>query len=74
MEQLGRKLDAAQSGRNTEVLQKFMGTAVLGVVESYVLGQFHAGVEEVAGQVGVLLEQIIQSANEGGAGEPVRQS
>lgn len=74
MEQLGRKLDAAQSGRNTEVLQKFMGTAVLGVVESYVLGQFHAGVEEVAGQVGVLLEQIIQSANEGGAGEPIRRS
>ena len=74
MEQLRMKLDAAQSGWNTEVLRKFMGTAVLGVVESYVLGQFHTGVEEIARQVGVLLEQLIQSANERGAGAPVRQS
>lgn len=38
-----------------------MGMAVLGVVESFVLDQFHGGVEEIAAQVGELLEQIITS-------------
>lgn len=74
MEQLSMKLNVAQSSRNTEVLRKFMGTAVLGVVESYVLGQFHDSVEEIAGQVGELLEQIIRSANEGGADALLQQS
>ena len=62
MEQLNARLEAAESGRNTEVLRKFMGMAVLGVVESYVLGQFQAGVNEIAEQVGELLEQIITQA------------
>ena len=64
IEQLNARLEAAESGRNTEVLHKFMGTAVLGVVESYVLGQFQAGVNEIAEQVGELLEQIITQAAE----------
>ena len=36
-----------------------MSRAVLGVLEAYVLGQLHAEVEEIAEQVGKLLEQII---------------
>ena len=36
--------------------------AVLGVIESYVLDQFHVGIEEIAMQVGELLEQIIIQA------------
>ncbi len=62
MGQLNRKLEKAPSKRNTEVLRKFIGTAVLGVVESYVLGQFQESVEEIAGQTGELLEQIIERA------------
>lgn len=42
-----------------------MGMAVLGVVESFVLDQFHGGVEEIAAQVGELLEQIITSPQRG---------
>lgn len=62
MEQLNYKLEGVSAQRNTEVLRKFMGMAVLGVIESYVLDQFHAGIEEIAKQVGELLEQIIVRA------------
>ena len=61
MNQLNNKLEESSGKRNTEVLLKFMGMAVLGVVESFVLDQFHGGVEEIAAQVGELLEQIITS-------------
>ena len=61
MNQLNYKLEESSGKRNTEVLLKFMGMAVLGVVESFVLDQFHGGVEEIAAQVGELLEQIITS-------------
>ena len=40
-----------------------MAMAVLGVIESYVLDQFHVEIEEIAEQVGELLEQIIMSDN-----------
>ena len=62
MEQLNNKLEGVSGQRNTEVLRKFMAMAVLGVIESYVLGQFQAGIEEIARQVGELLEQIIARA------------
>ena len=65
MEQLNMKLEGVSDQKNTEVLRKFMAMAVLGVIESYVLNQFHAGIEEIAKQVGELLEQIIvQAQNE----------
>ncbi|MDO4272157.1 MAG: TetR/AcrR family transcriptional regulator C-terminal domain-containing protein [Eubacteriales bacterium] len=59
MEQLNNKLEGVSDEKNTEVLRKFMAMAVLGVLESYVLNQFHVGIEEIAQQVGELLEQII---------------
>lgn len=62
MEQLNLKLEEVSSQKNTEVLRKFMAMAVLGVLESYVLNQFHVGIEEIAKQVGELLEQIILQA------------
>lgn len=62
MEQLNQKLEGVPDQKNTEVLRKFMAMAVLGVIESYVLDQFHVGIEEIATQVGVLLEQIIVQA------------
>ena len=65
MNQLNNKLEESSGKRNTEVLLKFMGMAVLGVVESFVLDQFHGGVEEIAAQVGELLEQIITSPQRG---------
>lgn len=62
MDQLNLKLEEVSSQKNTEVLRKFMAMAVLGVLESYVLNQFHVGIEEIAKQVGELLEQIILQA------------
>lgn len=62
MEQLNNKLEGVSEHRDTEVLCKFMAMAVLGVIESYVLDQFHVGIEEIAMQVGELLEQIIIQA------------
>lgn len=58
MEQLSRCLNEHHC-KNTAVLQKFMGMAVLGVVESYVLNQFTDSIEVIAAQTGELLEQII---------------
>ena len=63
MEQLSRHLKEHHC-KNTAVLQKFMGMAVLGVVESYVLNQFSDSVEVIAAQVGGLLEQIIRQNQE----------
>lgn len=62
MEQLNSRLEGVSEQKNTEVLRKFMAMAVLGVVESYVLDQFDAGIEEIATQVGELLEQMIAQA------------
>lgn len=62
MEQLNNKLEGVPVQKNTEVLRKFLGMAVLGVIESYVLNQFHVGINEIATQVGELLEQIIIQA------------
>ena len=59
MEQLDNKLEGVPEERNTEVVRKFMAMAVLGVVESYMQGQFHVEIDEIAKQVGELLEQII---------------
>ena len=67
MEQLDHKLEGVPDQRNTEVLRKFMAMAVLGVIESYVLDQFQVGIEEVAKQVGELLEQIIVQAKSEGS-------
>ena len=60
MEQLKNKLEGVSDQKNTEVQRKFMAMAVLGVVESYVLNQFDVGIDEIAEQVGELLEQIIE--------------
>ena len=60
MAQLNDKLSDAAD--HNEVLCKFMATAVLGVLESYVLDEFKADIKEIAEQVGVLLEQMIMQA------------
>ena len=59
VDQLNSRLEDASPGKDTEVLLNFMSRAVPGVLEAYVLGQLHAEVEEIAEQVGKLLEQII---------------
>lgn len=62
MEQLDGKLENAAPGKNTEVLRKFMGMAVLGVIESSVLNEFDTGTREIAKQVAQLLDLILQNA------------
>lgn len=61
MEQLDIKLENVPARKNTEVMRKFMGMAVLGVIESCVLNQFETDTKETARQVAELLELILQS-------------
>lgn len=68
MKQLDIVLGEREDRKNTEVLRRFMGTAVLGVVESYVLDQFRTDVDQIAEQVGELLKQIIRRSASGGRG------
>lgn len=62
MNQLSIRLENVSPRKNTGFLQKFLGMAVLGVIESYVLNQFDMGTREIAEQVAELLEVNIQSA------------
>lgn len=57
--QLGHKLEAVDPARNTDVLRTFAAMAVLGIVESYVLGELRESTEQIATQVAQLLDQII---------------
>ncbi len=59
MGQLSVKFGNAVSSAEREILQKFTGMAVLGIVESFVLNQLDANVEQTAGKVGELLSLII---------------
>lgn len=59
MEQLGQKLEAVDPAKNTEVLRRFMGMAVLGIVEACVLGRLEQSTQAAAAEVGALLEQLI---------------
>ena len=61
MEQLRMKLDAAERLEYRSPA-KIYGDCRAGRRGILTLGQFHTGVEEIARQVGALLEQLIQSA------------
>lgn len=58
-EQLRCRWLAGMDPQRAEVLQKFMATAVLGVLEPCVLGQLPISAGEAARQVGQLLEQLL---------------
>lgn len=62
MEQLAAKFGAVSSKAEREILQRFTGMAVLGILESFLLGQLDADVEQTAGKVGELLSLMIQTA------------
>ncbi|MCH1942450.1 TetR/AcrR family transcriptional regulator [Holdemania massiliensis] len=62
MEQIDIKLIGVSQEKNTKVLRKFMAMAVLGVLESCVLGQLDGNVDETAMQVGELLDDMIKRA------------
>jgi len=63
MHQLSLKLNPIDPGHEAEVLLKFLGMAVLGIVESFVLQQLKTGMEDIARQVGELLERNIAMAS-----------
>ncbi|THF79530.1 TetR/AcrR family transcriptional regulator C-terminal domain-containing protein [Cohnella fermenti] len=63
MHQLSLKLHRIRPEKDAEVILKFLGMAVLGIVESFVLRQLTAGTEDIARQVGELLEQNIANAS-----------
>lgn len=59
MNQLTVKFGDVASKMEREILKKFTGMAVLGIVESYVLNQLAADVEQTATKVGELLTLIL---------------
>ncbi len=62
-EQLRRKLSPVGSPPPDEVVVRFLGMAVLGVMESFVLNTIEGTTEEIAGKVGLLLEQAIAASD-----------
>jgi hypothetical protein len=63
MHQLNLKITKINPEKEAEILLKFLGMAVLGIVESFVLNQLKASTEDTAKQVGELLEQNIAMAS-----------
>ncbi|WP_413371998.1 TetR-like C-terminal domain-containing protein [Paenibacillus taichungensis] len=59
MNQLSYKIDKSDSENDDEILLKFLGMAVLGIMESFVLDQLNGTTEQVATQVGGLLTRTI---------------
>jgi AcrR family transcriptional regulator len=59
MNQLAVKFRDISSEVEQEILKKFTGMAILGIVESFVLDQLDADVEQTATKVGELLSLII---------------
>ncbi|MFT4004132.1 MAG: TetR/AcrR family transcriptional regulator C-terminal domain-containing protein [Lacrimispora sp.] len=60
--QLGKRLAGIGAEKDPEVLLKFLSMAVLGIVESFLLDQLSANTEQIASQVGELLERNIAFA------------
>lgn len=56
---LSEILEKTAPEKSTEVLRRFMGMAVIGVIESYVLDDLNAGTDEVAEQVSTLLKKMV---------------
>lgn len=59
MNQLSKKINDINPEKNSEILRRFLGMAVLGIIESFILGELNSSTEEIATQVGKLLAQNI---------------
>ena len=59
MDQLTKKISNIDTEKNPEILIKFLGMAVLGIIESFVLNELNSSTDEIARQVGELLAQNI---------------
>lgn len=59
MEEVDKKLEAAALSKNIDrkIILKFLGTAVMGVLESYVLEEIEGDMETIAAQVGEMLKR-----------------
>lgn len=57
--QLSKKIIHISPEKDAEILLRFLSMAVLGIVESFVLNQLNAGMEQTAKLVGELVEQTI---------------
>lgn len=58
-EQLRKKMASMGEGQADEIVVHFLGMAVLGVMESYVLDRIEGTTEEIAKKVGNLMERTI---------------
>ncbi|ASA23440.1 TetR/AcrR family transcriptional regulator [Paenibacillus donghaensis] len=59
MNQLSNKIDKRDSKNDNEILLKFLGMAVLGIMESFVLNHLNGSTEQIATQVGELMMRTI---------------
>ena len=59
---IGKRLAGIGAEKDPEVLLKFLSMAVLGIVESFLLEQLSSNTEQIARQVGELLERNIAFA------------
>ncbi|GGP12186.1 TetR/AcrR family transcriptional regulator [Oceanobacillus neutriphilus] len=59
MEEVDKKLEASALSNNIDrkIILKFLGTAVMGVLESYVLEEIEGDMETIAAQVGEMLKR-----------------
>lgn len=55
MDQINQKIAVVKPKRDSEILPRFLGMAVLGIVESFVLNELNSSAEEIATEVGELL-------------------
>ncbi|MCS7460405.1 TetR/AcrR family transcriptional regulator [Paenibacillus doosanensis] len=63
MEQIDRKIDRSKLSRDPELFLRFLGMAVLGIMESFLLNQLTGSTEQVATEVGELVQQTIALAS-----------
>lgn len=63
MNQLNKKIDKSNYKKDSEILIRFLGMAVLAIVESFVLNELTSTTEEIATEVGELLKQNITFAS-----------
>lgn len=65
MNQLSEKINQVNPEKDSGILLRFLSMAVLGIMESFILNELNDSTEQIAKQVGELLEQNIQFASQG---------
>lgn len=63
MNELRKKMKNISLETNIEILTRFLGMAILGIIESFVLDELNNTTEEIAKEVGRLVEENLSLSN-----------